>query len=267
MNEYPAAFHAHWLEVLRHTYRCAPHASVGELESWSAFTWKTKDARQALLLPRPHGAEYLVEQALAFIQTAGWDPKEWLVETANDRDQRLETFLFKKGWEPKYQLPGWMLSKEAWAAWEEPTFPDDGVKYTVAVAGTDDVRKDFGIVQGLAYEETYGVPAVSQMAFWKNAESINTPHAKGWVVYADDVPVRTVALFLFEGVASVGAGACIPGWRGKHLGLPLIWNALGEGLRAGADVCFGVTMPSGVAVALRMGALPILNYTRWGIAA
>ncbi len=263
MTTYPEAFHAHQLELNRHFYRNAPHASLGELESWSAFTWKTSDHRSSLLIPRPRAGEYQIEQAVAFIETTGQGMKDWVVETANDRDGALERFLFKNNWVPSYQMPAFVFTKDQWEAWSCPVFPDDGTEYTVAIANTDEVRGHFAHVEGMAYETTYGISSEARASFWKNRDSICGPHAKGWVVYADGSPVYTVGLFIFEGVASIGTLAAVPEWRGKGLAYPVIWEAFGEAFNHGAEVGFGVTMPSGVKVAAGMGAKIMLNYTRW----
>jgi len=263
MSTYPEAFHAHQLELNRHFYRNAPHASLGELESWSGFTWKTSDHRSSLLIPRPRAGEYQIEQAVAFIETTGQGMQDWVIETANDRDGALERFLVKNHWYPSYQMPAFIFTKEMLADWAQPTFEDEHVEYTVAIANTDEVRRDFAGVEGMAYEATYGIPAEARSAFWKNRDSICGPHAKGWVVYADGVACYTVGLFIFEGVASIGTLAADPAWRGKGLAYPVIWQAFTEAFDHGADIGFGVTMPSGVKVAAGMGSKIMLNYTRW----
>jgi GNAT superfamily N-acetyltransferase len=256
-----AQFRAHWLEVQRHLYRHAYHGGVSEFFGWTALYWQIQRRSVGLLIPRVHPAPMSRARDYLAAIDATIPITNWQIETDSELDPEVETALEEVGWQRAYSLPGHAIPlDERFAARLMP--PPDG--YTVRLVATDDDVLLYADVQEAAYQADYGAPRQSQALFYADPQSLLGPHTLAALLMKGDEPVRAGGMYIFEGIAGGVGGACVPEYRGRHYGEPLMATLVREAIARGlGPVAHHVTMPPARKIAERLGFPVVSQYVRW----
>lgn len=272
---FPEDVDNHWLEVQRHIHRYAQHGFVIERLGWTICGWAWGGRGNVIALPR-EGEVQSLDFPLAVIEvgpsimarTLG-DRTRWTIQTASHGADGLGGELVSAGFEVKYTMPVWLrgpdVLDELWKHTKETAVSHPELMPLVDVKGVSNAETlaDFAAVQEAACRASFGWSPGEAAMFYANPQSLVGRHTLGLVLYLAGRPVRTVTLYLFEGIASIGGGACVPEFRGMHLGNLLIQLAVEEAFERGAEVVVGFSQPQGIPVGKRYAGEPLLTYQQW----
>jgi len=267
---FPEDIDAHWIAVQSHIHRNATHGFALERAGWSLFGWRCGNSGAGIAIPRPNAALGYPILAMTELESHGdFDSSRWIVQTADHQDAALANGLAHLGFECTYTMPIWALFPKDLDAVTEHSYEaacrNHDLMPLVEIKLVDDTQTldDFVHVQHLACRETWGWTLADVQGFYGHLESLVGRHTAAFILYLDGRPVRTVVLYVFEGIASIGGGACVPSERGRHLGNFLVQLALEEAFERGVEMAVGFSQPTGTPVGKRYCGSPLLQYRQW----
>jgi ribosomal protein S18 acetylase RimI-like enzyme len=159
---------------------------------------------------------------------------------------------------PARVLDGWLGSAADVRAAVPTRLPLPPGGMLARVHDDRDVRAFAGVVEA-AYRASYGIPAGLQAPLLTKA-TLTGDDVDAWVLYDPTAragelrPVRTLAIFRADGIASLWFGATLPGYRRQRIGDSLFAHALLETLTRDVPYIAAWTQPAARSIPSRFGA-------------
>lgn len=263
---FPAVFDEHVLEVQRYIYRHGVDSFIFENPAWLTLVRNLEDGSTEIKYYSTAMDLHWSIRRESLCNITGMFKKmfpknQFAVTVSQHQDNELFPHLVELGLVIDYYMSGWVVTPEAFKEAEVPTnVPDD---YRAVPVTDAETRDQFLWVLSKAYTASYGLSPDYTAGLFPTLESLHSEQAQGYVGLLGRTPVRTECLYLIDGNASICHGACIPEHRGKHLGDPLIYLAIGDAFASRAQNVFSQTMPQAANIPPRFGAVEMLRYFTW----